>query len=88
MINVHHLLLFHFQLDLVIVLVSEHYFYKVPQIDQHFAGLEERVIFSTLFRHFSFHSNQTIDELHLCVEVILIPGVPIQMFIERRKHFQ
>ncbi len=57
-------------------------------LGQRFAGLEERVILSTLFRRFSFRSTQTVDELQLCAEAILRPHVPIQMYIEQRKHFQ
>ncbi|CAF1518303.1 unnamed protein product [Adineta steineri] len=53
-------------------------------IGQRFAGLEERVVLSTLFRQFIFRSTQTIDQLHLSMDVILRPHVPIQMFIERR----
>jgi len=53
-------------------------------IGQRFAGLEERVVLSTLFRHFSFRSTQTIDELHLACDVVLRSRVPIQMFIKRR----
>ncbi|CAF4951298.1 unnamed protein product, partial [Rotaria sp. Silwood1] len=51
---------------------------------QRFAGLEERVVLSTLFRHFSFHSTQTIDELHIATEGILRPGVTLQMTVKRR----
>ena len=53
-------------------------------LGQRFAGLEERVVLSTLFRRFSFRSTQSIDELHLSLDVILRPQVPIQMFLERR----
>ncbi len=53
-------------------------------IGQRFAGLEERVILSTLFRRFSFRATQTIDELHLSCELIVRPRVPIAMIIERR----
>ncbi|CAF1176406.1 unnamed protein product [Adineta ricciae] len=53
-------------------------------IGQRFAGLEERVVLSTIFRRFSFRSTQTIDQLHLSMDAILRPHVPIQMFIERR----
>ncbi|CAF4235260.1 unnamed protein product [Rotaria sp. Silwood2] len=51
---------------------------------QRFAGLEERVILSSIFRRFKFRSTQTIDDLHLCADAILRPRVPIQMIIERR----
>jgi cytochrome P450 len=54
------------------------------EIGQRFAGLEERVILSTLFRRFSFHSIQTIDELHLVTEGILRPEVPIQIMVKYR----
>jgi hypothetical protein len=54
------------------------------KIGQRFAGLEERVVLSTLFRRFSIRSTQTIDELHLVAEAILRTLVPIQMIIERR----
>jgi len=51
---------------------------------QRFAGLEERVILSTLFRRFSFHSTQEIDELNLAFGAILRPKVPIEMIVKRR----
>ena len=51
-------------------------------LDQRFAGLEERVVLSTLFRRLSFQSTKTIDELHLSLDVILRARVPIQMFIQ------
>ncbi len=54
------------------------------ELGQRFAGLEERVVLSTLFRRFSFRSTQSIEELHLSLDLILRPRVPIQMFIERR----
>jgi hypothetical protein len=54
------------------------------KIGQRFAGLEERVVLSTLFRRYSFRSTQSIDELHLSLEIILRPEVPIEMFINRR----
>jgi len=57
-------------------------------LGQRFAGLEERVVLSTLFRHFSFRSTQTIDQLHLSADAILRAHVPIQMFIERRQQYQ
>jgi cytochrome P450 len=53
-------------------------------IGQRFAGLEERVVLSTLFRRFSFRSTQTIDELHLAPNLILRASVPIAMFIKQR----
>ncbi|CAF3843724.1 unnamed protein product [Rotaria sordida] len=53
-------------------------------VGQRFAGLEERVVLSTLFRRFTFHSTQTIDELHIATEGILRPGVPVQMIVKRR----
>ena len=53
-------------------------------LGQRFAGLEERVVLSTLFRHFSFRSTQTIEQLELSFDMILRPRVPIQMFVERR----
>jgi len=53
-------------------------------IGQRFAGLEERVVLSTLFRRFSFHSTQNIKELHICGLAVLRPDVPIQMVIHRR----
>jgi hypothetical protein len=58
------------------------------KIGQRFAGLEERVVLSTLFRRYSFRSTQSIDELHLSIDTILRARVPIQMFIEQRQHFQ
>jgi cytochrome P450 len=54
-------------------------------LGQRFAGLEERVVLSTLFRRFSFLSTQTIDQLHLSTDAILRPRVPIQMYIEQRQ---
>ena len=85
---------FHFQLDLEIASVSRIvlkknnincYFFSKTK-GQRFASLEEKVILSTLFRHFSFHATQTIDELHLASDSILRPHVPIKMSIRRRNH--
>ena len=79
---------FRFQLDLAIALVrvceGNRIIMKCFNVGQRFAGLEERVVFSTLFRRFTFRSTQTIDELQLTGDVILRSQVPIQMFIERR----
>jgi hypothetical protein len=54
------------------------------KVGQRFAGLEERVVLSILFRRFYFRSNQKLDELHLALELILRLQVPIQMIVERR----
>ncbi|CAF1069687.1 unnamed protein product [Adineta ricciae] len=53
-------------------------------IGQRFAGLEERVVLSTLFRRFSFHSTQTIEDIRLSIDGILRTDAPIQMIIKRR----
>ena len=53
-------------------------------LGQRFASLEERVMLSTLFRHFSFESTQTIDDLQLAAQLILRTEVPIQMKVTRR----
>ncbi|UJR29572.1 hypothetical protein I4U23_010789 [Adineta vaga] len=53
-------------------------------IGQRFAGLEERVVLSTLFRRFSFHSTQTMEDIHLSINGILRTEVPIQMIIKQR----
>jgi hypothetical protein len=87
------MLLFHFLLDLVIVLVSDCYLkteflshrVAILVLGQRFAGLEERVMLSTLFRRFSFRSTQNIDDLHLSSDLILRSRVPIEMFIKRRQ---
>ena len=50
-------------------------------LGQRFALLEEKVILSTLFRHFSFRCTQTIDELQLSFEAIMRPTTPIQSII-------
>jgi cytochrome P450 len=57
----------------------------IIEIGQRFAGLEERVVLSTLFLHFSFRSTQTIDQLHLSIDAILRARIPIQMSVERRQ---
>jgi cytochrome P450 len=57
-------------------------------LGQRFAGLEEKVVLSTLFRRFSFRSTQIIDELQLSSDSILRPRTPIQMFVERRQQSQ
>ena len=54
-------------------------------LGQRFALLEEKVILSTLFRRFSLRATQTIDELQLCFEAIMRPGVPIQLIMEKRQ---
>ncbi|CAF4083424.1 unnamed protein product [Rotaria sordida] len=56
-------------------------------IGQRFAQLEEKVILSTLFRRYSLHTTQTIDELQISFEAIMRPAVPIKFIVEHR-HFQ
>ncbi|CAF1047671.1 unnamed protein product [Rotaria sordida] len=56
-------------------------------IGQRFAQLEEKVVLSTLFRRYSLHTTQTIDELQISFEAIMRPAVPIKFIVEHR-HFQ
>lgn len=56
----------------------------ILSLGQRFAGLEERIILSTLFRRFALESTQTIDELQLAAQLILRTEVPIQMKVRRR----
>lgn len=54
------------------------------RVGQRYAALEERVVLSSLFRHFTFRSTQTIEELQLCTGIVLRTRVPIKMIIEQR----
>jgi hypothetical protein len=59
----------------------------IVKLGQRFAGLQQKVVLSTLLRRFSFRSTQSIEQLHICAEVGLRADVPIQMIIQHRRHF-
>ena len=52
---------------------------------QRFAGLEERVVLSSLFRHFTFRSTQTIEDLQLYSGMVLRTQLPVRILIESRQ---
>lgn len=53
-------------------------------IGQRFALIEEKIVLSHLFRHFSFQSTQTIEEIQIANEGILRTKVPIEMLVQKR----